>query len=337
MSRERHPAVWFPTVRTGTGTDVFTERLAAGLQARGIRAAITWLPLRAEYAPWTVPVPEPPSWATVVHISTWLHPRFLPRHLPVVATIHHAVHDPALRPYKGFARAAYHRGWIAPRERRVLRRATRIIAVSRHVAGIARAALLDVPMQVIPNGVDTERFRPPAARPPHRPFRLLYVGSWRTLKGVGLLAPIMCELGGAFELRYTGGAAAGRDKQDMPPNMHDLGRLAEDRVIVAMQEADTLLFPSRSEGLPLAVIEAMACGVPVIATRGSALVEVVGADRAGLLCPQDDVAAFVAAARSLAADPEHWRSLSLAARARALAHFSVDAMLDAYVGVYRHV
>ena len=50
MSAPAIPAIWFPAVRTGTGTDVFTERLVAGLIARGIRAEITWLPLRAEYA-----------------------------------------------------------------------------------------------------------------------------------------------------------------------------------------------------------------------------------------------------------------------------------------------
>src|SRR5690606_12752098 len=41
-----HPAVWFPTVRAGTGSDVFTERLVQGLAERGVRAEITWLPLR---------------------------------------------------------------------------------------------------------------------------------------------------------------------------------------------------------------------------------------------------------------------------------------------------
>lgn len=48
-------AVWFPAVRSYSGADVFTERLCAGLNARGIRAEISWLPLRAEYAPWSVP------------------------------------------------------------------------------------------------------------------------------------------------------------------------------------------------------------------------------------------------------------------------------------------
>ena len=106
-------AVWFPAVRTGTGTDVFTERLVAGLSARGIKSGITWLPSRAEYAPWTVAAPEPPSWANVAHVNTWLHPRFIPRHLPFVATLHHCIHDPALRQYKGQLRTAYHRDWIA--------------------------------------------------------------------------------------------------------------------------------------------------------------------------------------------------------------------------------
>lgn len=57
----KQPSIWFPTVKTNTGTDVFTERLADGLNKQGIRAEITWLPLRAEYAPWTVPVPPPPA------------------------------------------------------------------------------------------------------------------------------------------------------------------------------------------------------------------------------------------------------------------------------------
>ncbi|MDN5936634.1 MAG: hypothetical protein L0H75_10770, partial [Nitrosospira sp.] len=101
------------------GTDVFTERLAEGLAKRGIRTEITGLPLRAEYAPWTVPIPKPPDWATVAHVNTWLHPQFLPQHFPVVATIHHSVHHPDAKRYKGFARTAYHRWWITPVELRV--------------------------------------------------------------------------------------------------------------------------------------------------------------------------------------------------------------------------
>lgn len=65
-------AIWLPTVRTNTGTDIFAGRLVKGLNELGVKAEITWLPLRAEYAPWTAHVPKLPERETVVHVSTWL-------------------------------------------------------------------------------------------------------------------------------------------------------------------------------------------------------------------------------------------------------------------------
>jgi len=335
MRVSREPGVWFPAIRTGTGTDVFTQRLADSLRRRGIRAEITWLPLRAEYMPWSARVPVPPEWATVAHVATWLHSRFLPRNLPVVATIHHSIHEPALHSCKDPARAAYHRWWIAPNERRVLRRANRVVAVSRFVADASRRALLDVPMEVIYNGVDTGRFKPGDRRhPPGEPFRLLYVGAWRKLKGVHLLAPIMRELGAGFELRYTGGGAAEGDKPGMPANMHDLGRIDEHGVIAAMQDSDAFLFPSHSEGFGLVAAEAMACGLPVIATRGSSLVEVIENGVTGVLCPQDDVVAFAAGARSLRDSTGLAESMRRAALAAARSRFSIEQMVSRYLAAY---
>ena len=331
------PAIWFPTVRTGTGTDVFTQRLVADLSKRGVRAEITWLPLRAEYAPWTMPIPRPPAWATVAHVNTWLHTRFIPRSLPVVATIHHAVHHPDASAYKGPLRAAYHRWWIAPNERRVLRQIQRVVAVSQFVADSTRHSLLNVPMQVIYNGVDTERFRPGTRqRQSGEPFKLLFVGSWMARKGVDLLAPILRQLGEGFVLHYTGGPAAEKDKAQMPPNMIDMGRLqGDDAVVAAMQNADALLFPSRSEGHPLVAIEAMACGLPIIGMHGSSVSEAVTDGQTGLLCPQNDVAAFVTATRSLAADHIRYASLAQAARVQAVERFSETAMTNAYLHLYQ--
>lgn len=329
-------AVWFPTIRAHTGTDVFTERLAEGLEKRGIRTAISWLPLRSEYAPWTVRVPSPPAWATLAHVNTCMHTRFLPRRLPVVATLHHSVHDTALNGHKPLAQALYHRYWIAPNERRVLRSASCVTAVSQFVADTAQRTLLDVPIRVIHNGVDTGKFMP-GTRQRHmgHPFRLLYIGSWIARKGVDLLAPIMRELGAGFELHYTGGTSATHDKPRMPANMHDIGRLQGDaEVVAAMQSADALLFPSRSEGFGLVAAEAMACGLPVITTRSSSLTEVVQDGETGLLCPQNDVPAFSSAARLLAADAEVHDRMAKAARQRAIRCFSIDAMLTKQMDAY---
>lgn len=331
----KQPAIWLPTVRTGTGTDVFTERLAAGLQARGLRAEITWLPLRAEYAPWSVPAPAPPTWATVCHVNTWLYPHFIPKRLRVVATLHHSIHDPILHPFKGSLRAAYHRRWVAPIERRVLRRADRVTAVSNFVAKMARQTLCDVPMQVIHNGIDIDLYRPSdRERQVGEPFRLLYVGAWKRLKGVDLLAPIMHELGEDFELRYTGGPDVGVRRTDLPRNMQDLGRLSASQVVAAMQDADALLFPSRSEGFGLVVVEAMACGLPVIGMRGTAVDEIVEPGVTGMLCERDDVHGIAAEVRCLAENRQLHRRMRSAARTSAEGRFSSAVMVDAYTRLY---
>ncbi|MBI1623066.1 glycosyltransferase family 4 protein [Comamonas sp. EJ-4] len=281
----------------------------------------------------TVPIPRAPSWATVAHVNTWLHTRFLPRSLPIVATIHHAIHHKDACAYKDSLQAAYHRWWIAPNERRILRRAHQVVAVSRFVANSTRHSLLDIPMHTIYNGIDTEQFRPNKHQL-SKHFRLLFVGSWKPLKGVDLLAPIMRKLGSNFLLHYTGGPLAKKDKAHMPPNMIDIGRLPIDKVIAVMQSADALLFPSRSEGFGLVAVEAMACGLPVIAARNASLSEVVADGKTGVLCQPDDVEAFVSAARSMATNTAQHTTLAQAGRLRALEQFSETAMVDAYMHLY---
>jgi len=331
------PAVWFPAVRAGSGTDVFTERLAEGLKARGIRAEITWLPLRAEYTPWAVPRPRPPAWANIVHANSWLHPRFLPHGLPLVTTLHSCMHDPALTPYKGPAQRLYHAAWIKRIEAAHLHCATRIVAVSHYTAQAAKAAFGLEGSEIIHNGVDTTHFQPAPRGEPNRPFRLLYVGNWSVLKGVDLLAPILSELGSDFELAYTSDRNGRHERFALPPNSSCLGRLSGEALTATYQQADALLFASRLEGLPLTVLEAQSCGLPVIAARVASLPEVVEDGVTGLLCPQDDVRAFANAVRRLAVGPDLWRGMRKAASQRAENTFSLDAMVDGYRMLYQGV
>ncbi|WP_426700428.1 glycosyltransferase family 4 protein [Rhodanobacter sp. Col0626] len=329
------PGIWFPALQAGSGADVFTRRLVDELCRRGIRAEINWLPHRAEFAPWSVTVPEPPSWATVVHVNTGLHPRFLPRNLPVVATLHHATHHPDAAPYKRWLQSLYHKHWMIPIERRTMQRADILVAVSRFAEKTARRVVLDRPMTVVFNGVDLDKFKPGPVREVQRSVRLLYVGKWAPLKGVDLLAPIMRLLGEGFELHFTGGDAALRNRVVMAENTHDLGRLrGDDAVVAAMCDADILLFPSRSEGFGLVAAEAMACGLPLVATRGSSLQEVVVDGVTGILCPQDDIGAFAAAIRALAGDARKRMSMSQAARQRAVEALDQNLMVDAYLRIY---
>lgn len=329
------PAIWFPTIHTGTGTDVFTERLVEGLNQKGIKAEITWLPLRAEYAPWTVTPPKPPKWATVAHVNTWLPHRFLPKNLSIIATLHHSIHDPVLQPYKGWLRASYHKFWIAPNERRIMQQANQVTAVSHFAADIARKTLCNIPMKVIYNGIDLNKFKPSTKKEhSNASFRLLYVGSWMMRKGVDLLAPIMNELGQEFELYYTGGAAAEKDKKNMPLNMHDLGRLNKEEVIQAMQSSDAFLFPSRSEGFSLVVTEAMACGLPIIANNNLAMSEMIEHGVTGFLCPQDDIMMFVKTIRQLANNEMLRIKILNAARQHVEQSLGIQQMIESYIQLY---
>jgi glycosyltransferase involved in cell wall biosynthesis len=91
--------------------------------------------------------------------------------------------------------------------------------------------------------------------------------------------------------------------------------------------ATTLLVPSRSEPFSLAAVEAMACGVPVIASRAGGLEEVV-ADGGGILVPRGNSKAFARAVIELLSNPERCQRQAAAGLFRSNQYFSVDSHLD---------
>ena len=329
-----NPRVWFPAIRAGSGADVFTQRLAHALNAQGVRAEITWLPHHAEFAPWSVPIPKPPAWANIVHVNTWLHPRFIPRQLPAVATVHHLVHTPAFAPYKTLAQTLYHRFWIKPIETAVLRRADAVASDSHYTAKEVRAQFGRNDVTVIPIGIDTSVFHPGPDRPPHQPFRLLFVGNWSQRKGADLLAPIMRTLGPSYELWVTNGLRDWRNKTPLPPNIRFLGRVPTTEALVQVyQDADALLFPSRLEGFGLVALEAQACGLPVISTNTTALPEVLS-EATALLCAPNSVSSFVEACSVLRDNVALWRQMRTAGPERAQRHFTFASTVRNYQEIY---
>ncbi len=325
--------IWFPTVRCDTGTDVFTITLVEELNKRGIRAEITWLPLRAEYLPWSVATPQLPDWVTIVHVNTWLHPKFIPSNLPVVATLHHSIHDPELKPFKGFLRTQYHNYWIKSIERRTMQRVNKVVAVSQFAASITQQHVLDIPISVIYNGIDTEKFVPKENKIVNKPFQLLYVGSWIVRKGVDLLAPIMNELGEDYVLYYTGETTV-NNQVNTPNNMIDIGRLNQEKIIRSMQTADALIFPTRSEGFGLVVTEAMACGLPVISSASSSMPEIISNGMTGFLCETNNVQSFIDSIRKLKESKELQAIMATTARYHAEKKFDISLMIQRYIETY---
>lgn len=327
------PAIWFPAIRTGTGTDVFTERLVAGLRARGLRAEITWLPLRAEYAPWTVAVPAMPKWATVCHINSWMPRRFIPRTVPTVVTVHHLVHDPAFRPFRSIAQAAYHNLVIRSRELRNIRYASVVTTVSSYVKKTVEAFSGRTGIEVIPNWVD-DRFAPAVASEDavRLPFRLFMAGTPSRRKGIDLLPRFAEMLGPDFEIRYAG---CSRPITASGARIIELGRISDEAMLREYRACDAVISLSRYEGFGYTALEAIACGKPFLGFSTSGLSELVD-DGCARLVDNGDLAGLVQACRTLASDRQLLRAMSEHAVARA-AKFSAGSAIASYCGIYRAV
>ena len=98
--------------------------------------------------------------------------------------------------------------------------------------------------------------------------------------------------------------------------------------------ASAFVLPSQSEGISLTILEAMACGLPVVATRVGGNPEVVDDGRTGLLVPPRDPAALGRALVHLAGHVEQAQAMGRAGRDRAEAHFDVRKMIAAYEALY---
>lgn len=97
---------------------------------------------------------------------------------------------------------------------------------------------------------------------------------------------------------------------------------------------DVLLLPSESEGLPYSILEAMACGLPVIASSVGGIPEAVLDDKTGILIPPGDSAALASAIGRLIDDPDRRREFGVEARARAASHFDARIMARKFEDLY---
>jgi glycosyltransferase involved in cell wall biosynthesis len=163
-----------------------------------------------------------------------------------------------------------------------------------------------------PQGVDARRFHPDkfskdwrvrltSGHPAER--LLLYVGRLAHEKNIGNLRVVLGEVPGV-RLALVGDGPARRDLEKEYANTRTVftGVLQGEELAAAFASADAFLFPSTTETLGIAMIEALASGLPVIAARTGATGEVVDEGKTGLLYDPGSDAALVAAARKIVSD-----------------------------------
>ena len=217
-------------------------------------------------------------------------------------------------------------------------------------------------IRLIPNGIDLTRFVPAGDRtavrarlqlPDTRPI-IVFVGFFSHDKQPRVLFDAWCELharGMATTLVFVGATRSAYFEVDNEI-AEEMVRDAEARglrnaLVFAgatldvpdyLGAADLFVLPSRREGLPVALLEAMACGLPCIASRlaGSTDTIITDGDN-GLLVPPGDVPALTAAIASLLGDPARAAGLGARARATVEARFASSAVADRWLEAYDQV
>lgn len=225
----------------------------------------------------------------------------------------------------------------------------------------ARLDLPGLPIEVIPNFVDTERFAPPAARDPARVARifaahggvdpglpddaptLVHVSNFRPVKRVADVVATFARVnqGTPCRLLMVGDGPERSRAEAMVRELGLWGRALfvgrQDELVDLLQHADAFLLPSETESFGVAALEAMGAGVPVVASDVGGLPELVEAGVSGLLAPVGDVEGFARAALDIVTTPGRRKAMGEAARARALALFRREPMVDRYEATYRAV
>ena len=239
--------------------------------------------------------------------------------------------------------------FYSPLLHRALGRAQRIIATSPRYAQTSPFLAPHLnKVTVIPYGIDVTRFASadPAQvaqiRAQYGSPLILFVGQMRYYKGVEILIRAMAQLPGRALL--IGGETTTR-RAELDSLAHELGVV--DRVVFLGEKdadlpayyhaSDVFALPSieRSEAFGIVQIEAMAAGLPLISTElgtGTSWVNVDG--QTGLVVQPRDPQALANAINSLLTDPERRQAMGQAARARALAEFTVDKMIDRVMELY---
>ena len=290
--------------------------LGVVLQAAGVRTALRRL-RREGWAPDVLHAHVQPAGFLALAAR--------PRGVPVVVTEH----------YSGFGLGTVE-GLALRMARFTFRHADLVCPVSEDLGRHLRQAGVEARLQTVPNTIDVSRFRPPASRDRRGPVRALSVAGLTEVKQMPVLLKALALIRSAGDgpeiVLDVAGDGPLRDQLREMTDAHGLadavrwlGHRTADEVAELMRTSHMLVLPSRWENLPTVLCEAMASGLPVIATRVGGVPEIVDAD-SGVIVPPGDPAALARALVKVARDLDRFDPHGLHAKAAARYGFEAVAL-----------
>ncbi len=285
--------------------------------------------------------------AAIVHLNTSLNARAWWRDLAYLivaklcgARVIYQVHGGAL-PQRFFGRSRL----LTALLRGVLQLPDAIVVLAQIELRAYRRFVPGQYVTVIPNGINPGPYVAPRRAPPETaaPLRLLYIGRLAREKG-------LYETLQGLKLAHGSGVAAnlviagsGPEEQGLRRLAHELGLAGRIAFIGPMfgekkarllAESDVLVLPSYAEGMPYALLEGMAAGAAVIATRVGAIPDIMVEGMHGLFVPPHNPLAIARAIRKLAGDRSLLARMSDASRRRVAASYSVDRLAQEFLSLY---
>jgi glycosyltransferase involved in cell wall biosynthesis len=232
-------------------------------------------------------------------------------------------------------------------EKKSILRANLITAPSQAVIDLTRTwlPLRNMPTCVIPNAVNERKFRPANLV---RRNSVLYVGRLERNKGMETIAqamPIVLKRFPAAEFQFVGSDGPDHDGKKWSEKLLDavdptqrerlrFEQKSRDALVQAYQEAAVCILPSAWENCPYALLEAMACGTPVVATRGGGVPEIIEDGVSGLMVSNGDAEALADRISALLEDAQLRKALGHNARRRIQELFSVEQVLPKMIAAY---
>ncbi|MBX7540815.1 glycosyltransferase family 4 protein [Qipengyuania sphaerica] len=230
------------------------------------------------------------------------------------------------------------------RIREFFRSANHVVVLGDHWYEFARDKLgvAEDRLSIVVNGTpDPQSIADPQSAEP----AIVFFGQVSERKGIDILLPALGKVaakGLPFRVRIGGNGDLDHWKsvareQGLAERAEFLGWVGEDTVDAEMRRADIFVLPSRAENQPVAILEAMARGLPVVSTSIGAIPETVGNEECGLVVAPADVEALAEALERLVRDPALRLAMGRKGRAKWEANYSIRSSANAFADIYRQI